>query len=743
MKQHWIALSYGILFTFGGVFGVSLTQAPTTAEKYNLLEFHLESGTSLVNPFTDVEVYADFTSPSGSVYRVGGFYDGDGTWKIRFKPNRTGTWHMTWHFQNEQGSHSFSCAKNSHPNIHGHIHVDPDHPRKLRYEDGTPLFWHGGKYLCIEKPFGTADRQDLSYPERLPTSNYVEYAKQYLRDIAQLGLNGVLFKIQALPLNYDGFSMDLGFLQALDDIAFEAMEQGVNIQMNLFDPWGKRKEDVDWTQPTPDNADWLFLEPWNVYSFQEETQFYLEYIVNRYAAFSNVTWEMFNEAEKLDVSANTPTDVYRDFIRSIDPYDVLIGSSEMYTCWYGQNAAYAHMKFKCWPDDWDFMYWAVNNDRRYKPFYFQHDLPYVWNEIGPWESSDYSEEQRQDWFRAQFWSALTLGSAGISEDHWTDIRTVPDRITDYHEYFIRFVDYLVDVNSLQTNDEWISNISFGSTVRKCQNDWNEMVLYIYSQQNSSQTTFDLFLKAGRYSYQFYNPKTGRWLDEAHIREASTDKYKTFTTPSYDQDIVLYVVGEEFMPPTTPVEWAALSANQRGDKVLLRWQTATESNNLGFEISRRLGNEDFTIIGWTPGAGTTVEAQYYSFSDRPPISGAYTYRIRQVDADGSSQEKLVSVNFLQQTSTMISVFPNPGRGVTTIQFQLPATQQPLMMRIYNSLGEEIRSSDVSGAFSGMHAAVWDGRNASGSPVAAGAYFYSISAMNEPLKILHSGQISRIK
>jgi len=738
MKQLSILLAYSILFLVGRLYAASLTQAPTSGEKYHLVEFHLESDQSFANPFTDADVYADFTSPSGSVFRAGGYYDGAGVWGIRFMPNQTGAWKMQWHFQAESGSVSFSCSHNSAADIHGHIYVDPDHPRKLRYEDGTPLFWHGGKYLSIEKPFGTDDLQELSYPERLPTADYVTYTKQYLRAGADKGLNGVLFKIQVLPLNYDGFSMNLEFLQALDEITSEAMQQGVNIQMTLFDPWGKRKQNVDWAQDTPDNADWLFLEPWNVDTYQEETRFYLQYIVNRYAAFPNVTWELFNEAEKLDVSGNEPTDVYRDFIRSIDPYKVLIGSSEMYTSWYGQDAAYAHMKYKCWPDDWDFMYWAVNNDRRYQPYYFKNDLPYIWNEIGPWESEEYSEAQRQDWFRAQFWNALTLGSAGISEDHWTDIREVPDHITDYHEYFIRFVDGLVDVNALESNDEWLRNISSGATIHKCQNDWREMALYIHTQQDNSQTTFDLFLKAGRYSYQYYDPKTGRWIDEAHIREASTDKYKTFTTPAYDQDIVLYLVEEGFGGITTPVEWYALSAVQRGEDILLQWMTASETHNLGFEISRRRDSEDFVVIGWVAGSGTTAQPQRYDFHDRPPTDGLYTFKIKQIDADGAVQIKTINVAYKKKAALTVLVSPNPVYGDRALEFQLPPSFHPLELSIFNSIGQLVYQQSFSASY-GLQTWRWDGRDNSGNRVAGGVYFYHLKNNGASARLVSQGQI----
>ena len=42
------------------------------------------------SPFADVLVEADFTSPSGAIHTMPGFYDGKGVWRVRFNPGRGG-----------------------------------------------------------------------------------------------------------------------------------------------------------------------------------------------------------------------------------------------------------------------------------------------------------------------------------------------------------------------------------------------------------------------------------------------------------------------------------------------------------------------------------------------------------------------------------------------------------------------------------------------------------------------------
>ncbi|HSD63308.1 MAG TPA: FG-GAP-like repeat-containing protein, partial [Ignavibacteriaceae bacterium] len=58
------------------------------------------------------------------------------------------------------------------------------------------------------------------------------------------------------------------------------------------------------------------------------------------------------------------------------------------------------------------------------------------------------------------------------------------------------------------------------------------------------------------------------------------------------------------PSTIPVELVSFTAESNGNEVSLKWETATELNNQGFEVQRRSGTE-FKDIGFSAGHGTTT------------------------------------------------------------------------------------------------------------------------------------------
>ena len=59
-------------------------------ERWGVFELTLE-GPSEGNPFVDVDLTAEFTREDETI-RVTGFYDGDGTYRVRFMPDRLGEW---------------------------------------------------------------------------------------------------------------------------------------------------------------------------------------------------------------------------------------------------------------------------------------------------------------------------------------------------------------------------------------------------------------------------------------------------------------------------------------------------------------------------------------------------------------------------------------------------------------------------------------------------------------------------
>lgn len=65
----------------------------TRVEKWDILEVECQ-GPSAGNPFIDNEICGTFTSKCEST-KVTGFYDGQGTYKVRFMPSFEGTYTFT------------------------------------------------------------------------------------------------------------------------------------------------------------------------------------------------------------------------------------------------------------------------------------------------------------------------------------------------------------------------------------------------------------------------------------------------------------------------------------------------------------------------------------------------------------------------------------------------------------------------------------------------------------------------
>jgi flagellar hook assembly protein FlgD len=69
------------------------------------------------------------------------------------------------------------------------------------------------------------------------------------------------------------------------------------------------------------------------------------------------------------------------------------------------------------------------------------------------------------------------------------------------------------------------------------------------------------------------------------------------------------------------------------------------------------------------------------------------------------------------------YPNPFNAETRIDYIIPDGQppQPTTLRIYNILGQDVRTLVDELQAPGIHSASWDGRDRSGEPVSSGMYF----------------------
>ncbi len=172
----------------------------------------------------------------------------------------------------------------------------------------------------------------------------------------------------------------------------------------------------------------------------------------------------------------------------------------------------------------------------------------------------------------------------------------------------------------------------------------------------------------------------------------------------------------------PVEFTAFSANVTGSDVVLNWSTATEKNNRGFEIQRSSGNGEYFVVGYIQGNGTSLTPRNYSFVDKNVQTGSYSYRLRQMDYDGSyAYSSVVETEVTAPVQFSLDQnYPNPFNPATTINFSL-AVDSKVAMKVFDVLGKEVMTLANTNFAAGTHNLSF---NAAGLP--SGVYVYKIEA-----------------
>jgi hypothetical protein len=213
-------------------------------------------------------------------------------------------------------------------------------------------------------------------------------------------------------------------------------------------------------------------------------------------------------------------------------------------------------------------------------------------------------------------------------------------------------------------------------------------------------------------------KFGPWKYYNNYQPLAFGSFKSQTTPL----------------PVELVSFTALSWRLNAE---LKWTTATEVENAGFEIERKtitnkqltinngasrqssIDNTQWTRVGFVSGAGTTNSPKEYSFTDGNLSAGRYAYRLKQIDRDGTfkySQEVELVVGTTPRVFTLSQNYPNPFNPTTTIEFTLPDDGK-VSLKIYDVLGREVETLVSEEMKAGeYHQAVFNGVS-----LASGIYF----------------------
>ncbi|NIU01745.1 MAG: T9SS type A sorting domain-containing protein [Nitrosopumilaceae archaeon] len=183
------------------------------------------------------------------------------------------------------------------------------------------------------------------------------------------------------------------------------------------------------------------------------------------------------------------------------------------------------------------------------------------------------------------------------------------------------------------------------------------------------------------------------------------------------------IDTQFGDDPLPVTLSSFSGDFIEDKIILKWRTESEINNLGFIILRKKGTEtNYSFLAnyennlELRGQGTTNSATEYSYIDDNINQGEiYYYLLRDIDFTGKAVDHgpikvSTSVVNIPEKSMLYQNYPNPFNNSTVIPFFI-SERERVELSIYDSLGRKIKTLI-------------------NKPLKAGSYKYNFDALNLP-------------
>jgi hypothetical protein len=238
-------------------------------------------GPSHGNPFIDVELSATVRDPAGALRTIGGFYDGEGEYRVRVLPELAGTWQFTI-ASNARSLNalagSFEVMAGSAP---GPVRVQGD---GFARSDGSPFL-----------PIGTTAYAWTHQPDLLQ--------EQTLRSLADAPFNKLRMALFPKSYLYSSNEPERYVFQKAEDGRWD-LER---FDLDYFRHLERRIEQLG---AIGVDADLILFHPYDRWGFADlgpmADDRYVRYVVRRFAAYPNVWWALANEYELL--SGKRPAD---------------------------------------------------------------------------------------------------------------------------------------------------------------------------------------------------------------------------------------------------------------------------------------------------------------------------------------------------------------------------------------------------------------------------------------------------
>lgn len=148
--------------------------------------------------------------------------------------------------------------------------------------------------------------------------------------------------------------------------------------------------------------------------------------------------------------------------------------------------------------------------------------------------------------------------------------------------------------------------------------------------------------------------------------------------------------------TLPISLKSFTATPLNrNAALLSFATALEQNNDYFSIERSADGLRFEEIGQVKGAGNSLTAREYSYTDNAPLRGINYYRLKQTDYDGKfSFSPVVSLSFDGvDRGNGVRLSPQPVKDQLAVTLE-QAFQQDARWELYDLSGRLLQAGTLA-------------------------------------------------
>lgn len=280
------------------LWAITPTAFAADVEQWGTFELTL-SGPSKGNPFTEVELSARFTQAQQSL-TVSGFYDGDGTYRIRFMPPTQGEWTYSTASNHAELTGKTGTFRVVAPTKSNHGPVRVRNTFHFAYADGTPHSSVGTTCYAWTHQGDKLEEQTLATLKASPFNKIrmCVFPKWYAFNKTEPSR----YPFAGTPpkqWNFDRF--DPAFFQHLERRISQLRDLGIEADIILFHPYDEGHWGFDRMPASVDDC-------------------YLRYAVARLAAYRNVWWSLANEFDFMKEKTDADFDRYLKIVAEADPY---------------------------------------------------------------------------------------------------------------------------------------------------------------------------------------------------------------------------------------------------------------------------------------------------------------------------------------------------------------------------------------------------------------------------------------